>query len=245
MVSKEDSFSMYKVIPPLSEDGRYHVKEYHKDGNLSRVLTFRTVTIDSSVEFHMGSLDGKYIEYDSSGNVLEEGLIINDKKEGEWKEYYPGTTTIRYTGNWVSGQQNGTFYNYYPSGKVKRREFYSYGSLIKGRKFDEQGKKIKFTRYLQMAEPRVNPYRWLMRNLRYPKYEKENKIEGRALVSFVIDKDGSVTDVKALKVPTEGLAKEAIRVIEAMPKWRPFIKDDAPQTLRFTQAVNFQLNPTP
>lgn len=240
-VSESDSFTCYKVIPPISEDGRYHVKEYDRDNSLSRELTYKNITSHNIGEHFHDTLDGKYIQYDSTGDVMEEGMMVNGDREGKWTEYYTGTTIVRYEGNWKKDCKNGIFYNYYFSGKLKRKEDYKKGKLMKGYKYDEEGKKLKFTPYWKLAEPNVNVMKWLMTNLRYPKYEKENNIEGRVIVSFSILEDGTVSEIKAINNPSEGLTNEAIRVIKSMGKWKPLVKDDIPQKVYLIQPINFKL----
>ncbi|MBO7067083.1 MAG: TonB family protein [Bacteroidaceae bacterium] len=63
--------------------------------------------------------------------------------------------------------------------------------------------------------------KWLAEHIKYPKDCLKKKIEGRVTVSFIIKEDGYVTDVKAIKSPHPSLAKEAVRVVSEMPRWKP------------------------
>ena len=62
---------------------------------------------------------------------------------------------------------------------------------------------------------------YLRENIRYPLEAKERGIEGRVMVSFIVEKDGSITDVKVAKSSHKILEDEAVRVVSAMPKWSP------------------------
>lgn len=66
-------------------------------------------------------------------------------------------------------------------------------------------------------------YQYLSKNIRYPEVAKEAGIQGKVYVSFVVDKDGSITDVKVLRgIPGGKMCdEEAVRVVKAMPKWNP------------------------
>jgi periplasmic protein TonB len=66
-------------------------------------------------------------------------------------------------------------------------------------------------------------YRFIKENTFYPEAEKKAGIEGTVEVSFIVEKDGSISDISVLKgVPGgQGLDKEAIRIIEIMPAWVP------------------------
>lgn len=62
---------------------------------------------------------------------------------------------------------------------------------------------------------------YVYKNLNYPENALKNKIQGRVMVSFVIEKDGSIADVKVARGVDEDLDKEAVRVLASMPKWKP------------------------
>lgn len=84
--------------------------------------------------------------------------------------------------------------------------------------------------------------RFLSENIHYPDSCKENRIEGRVLLQFVVKKDGSVSeDIKVLKSPHPDLTAEAIRVIRQSPKWTPGIKDGRPVNSYLAIPVNFRL----
>jgi TonB family protein len=84
---------------------------------------------------------------------------------------------------------------------------------------------------------------YLSANIRYPEYARQNEEEGRAVVRFVIDTDGSVTDVEVLRSSGSPLLDtEAVRVVSEMPPWTP--GRDAGETVRvyFTLPVTFKLD---
>lgn len=63
-------------------------------------------------------------------------------------------------------------------------------------------------------------YKFLRDNIKYPHAAREMEVEGRVIVSFVVEKDGSITDVQVLKGIREDMDKEAVRVVKTMPKWQ-------------------------
>ncbi|MDD3080145.1 MAG: energy transducer TonB [Paludibacter sp.] len=85
----------------------------------------------------------------------------------------------------------------------------------------------------------VNKY--LSDNIRYPVIAIENQIEGRVICQFVVNKDGSITDLKVIRSIDPVLDKEAMRVLRNMPKWRPGIQNGKPVRVKFFIPVNFQL----
>ena len=83
--------------------------------------------------------------------------------------------------------------------------------------------------------------KYLSDNIRYPEAAKVAGIQGRVTVVFVVDKDGSITNVKTLRGVDAELDKEAIRVISAMPKWIPGMQKGKAVKVRYTVPVMFRL----
>lgn len=84
--------------------------------------------------------------------------------------------------------------------------------------------------------------KFLSENTKYPTICQENGIQDKVLVSFVIDKDGTITNVKVEKRGDPYLDKEAIRVVSNMPKWKPGIKDGKTVRVRYSIPIVFGLN---
>lgn len=82
---------------------------------------------------------------------------------------------------------------------------------------------------------------WLSKNTKYPKEAKDNNEQGRVVVSFVVDKDGKATDAKVVRSISPTIDKEAMRLIEVMPRWTPGEKDGQPVAVRFTLPMTFKL----
>ena len=82
---------------------------------------------------------------------------------------------------------------------------------------------------------------WLGKNIRYPVIAQENGIQGRVTCQFVVGSDGSVRDVKVVRGIDPSLDKEAIRVIQSMPKWIPGRQNGKAVSVRYTLPVTFRL----
>ncbi len=83
--------------------------------------------------------------------------------------------------------------------------------------------------------------KFLAANIRYPAMARENGISGNVALTFVVNKDGSVSDAQILKDIGGGCGKEALRVIALMPKWSPGEANSHPVKVRFTLPVRFRL----
>ena len=82
---------------------------------------------------------------------------------------------------------------------------------------------------------------FISKNLRYPAFAAENGIQGRVTLSFVVEKDGSVTDIQEMRSPSEDLTKEAKRVVQSMPKWKPGKQRGKPVRVKYMLPVTFRL----
>ena len=83
---------------------------------------------------------------------------------------------------------------------------------------------------------------YLKTNMRYPQIAKENGIQGRVILQFVVDETGKVTDPKILRGVDPALDLEAIRLVEAMPQWTPGKQDGKAVAVKYTVPVSFKLD---
>ncbi len=84
---------------------------------------------------------------------------------------------------------------------------------------------------------------FLKRNVHYPAIDKENNVQGRVIVQFIIEKDGSLSNLKAVRTPSATLGEEAIRALRLSPNWEPGKMHGEPVRVRAAVPVNFTLGP--
>lgn len=83
--------------------------------------------------------------------------------------------------------------------------------------------------------------KYLSENIKYPEQAKKDKIQGKVYISFVVEKDGSVADAKVLRGIGGGCDEEALRVVNAMPKWEPGKLQGTPVRVQFNLPIVFKL----
>lgn len=83
---------------------------------------------------------------------------------------------------------------------------------------------------------------YLRKNIKYPAICRENNIQGRVLVTFIVNKDGAIVEPEVVKSVHPQLDREALRVISTMPNWKPGSQRGKPVRVKFTVPVNFRLN---
>jgi protein TonB len=117
------------------------------------------------------------------------------------------------------------------------------GEVVAPKAVEEDYEKV-FTKVENPAEFPGGPDAWrryLERNLRYPEAAQENGTQGVVRVEFIVDKEGNISEVRALNDPGDGLAEEAVRIIKKGPKWIPAEQNGRKVIYRHIQAITFRL----
>lgn len=84
-------------------------------------------------------------------------------------------------------------------------------------------------------------FEYLSKNIRYPVIAQENGLQGRVICQFVVNSDGSIVDIVVVRSVDPSLDKEAVRVIQSMPKWQPGEQRGKAVRVKYTLPVNFRL----
>jgi protein TonB len=84
--------------------------------------------------------------------------------------------------------------------------------------------------------------KYLGENIRYPEEARKKGVEGKVFVQLVVDADGSISEVQVLKGIGYGCDEEAVRVIKAMPAWKPGTQKGEPVNVRMSMPINFKLD---
>ncbi|MBR5062130.1 MAG: energy transducer TonB [Prevotella sp.] len=86
--------------------------------------------------------------------------------------------------------------------------------------------------------------KYLSMNVRYPEAAKKAGLQGRVVVQFIVEADGSISNAKVVRSVSEELDAEAVRVIEKMPKWKPGMQNGKAVRVRYSIPIAFRLNST-
>ncbi len=139
---------------------------------------------------------------------------------------------------------------FFENGAQRRRDLYRNGELIQGRCWTKKGADTTHYYFERMAAfPGKNPgaetnasmMAYFSKNVQYPSKAIKKNIQGKVLVSFVIDRDGSVTKVRIVQSVDKLLDKEAVRAIQSMPDWQPAINEGRPVRMSFIVPITFKL----
>jgi antitoxin component YwqK of YwqJK toxin-antitoxin module len=135
-------------------------------------------------------VDGNGFFYEKNEKSVTEGVIKNGYKDGEWKENHTDSYQIL--------------------------EIYSEGKFISGVNTDSDGIVVNYTEMEQKPEPFdgiTHFYKYIGSNFNYTKASKLHKIKGRIVLSFIVEKDGTLAEIRVVKGLGFGLDEEAVRVV--------------------------------
>lgn len=82
-------------------------------------------------------------------------------------------------------------------------------------------------------------YDYLAKEMKYPDAAKKNKTQGKVFASFIVEKDGTLTDVQVIRSLSKETDAEAVRVLKNSPKWNPAQDQGKPVRVKYNIAVNF------
>lgn len=191
--------------------------------NESLDYTYRIESFwDSTGVQHVINGNGEAL-YTENGIVLGKGNYQNGLKQGEWK---------------------GAYLMSNDEGYMHFTESYNKGELVTGVSHDKNGKSYTYDVLEILPEPKggINGLmRYLMKSLRYPIQARRKGIEGKAIVQFYVDKDGTISDVELLQGVGGGCDEEAIRVVKESPKWTAAVHRGQKVKVRMTLPIVFQL----
>jgi len=88
-------------------------------------------------------------------------------------------------------------------------------------------------------------YEIVKSHIKYPEQMRESRIEGKAFVEFVVEKDGSVTNFKTIRAPGYGAEEETQRVMALLPKWNPGYQNGRPVSVKYQIPITFKLEAEP
>lgn len=154
---------------------------------------------------------------------------------------------INYIIHYHDSKQNGELLSFYDNGKLRRKEYYQYDSLLSSSCYTIAGDDTACFPF------RVNPEypggenerkAFIKNNVNYPTEALEDDIEGSVIISFIVQEDGSYSSFRVIKSPHPILSQEALRVAQMMPKWKPGLLDGEPAKMLMNMPVKFRIEQT-
>jgi len=183
-----------------------------------------------------------YADDDIMANYDSLGKQLVTNGNGYAKLYANDFKSVIAEGAVKEGKRDGVWH--FIDKNETRVETYADRKFVEGVLTTEQGQVIKYTQREIAPEFKggLSAFgKFLERNIKYPTFERKNNIQGRVFVSFVVGKDGILTDMIVPRSPSEGLSAEALRVLQLSPPWSPGIQYGRPVRVQYTVPINFSL----
>lgn len=146
-------------------------------------------------------------------------------------------------GNYLNGFKNGEWTEYVVQDSLTYIELFDNGKFVNGKALKNNGDITTFDK-LEIAPEFKGGFeafgRFLQENLHYPSFALNKNVEGRVVLQFVIEKDGSVAEAKVLNGIGSGCDEEAFRILKLSPKWKPGLHRGKPINVSLTIPIIFR-----
>lgn len=235
----------YFMNGQLQMSGYYTSKKFKtKTGNYT--FYYKNSQISYQGAYSKGHLVGEWNYWHENGvlqkksNYSEKGLL-----DGAYTEWYDDGA-LDTQGQYVTDKMDGTWTFYFPNGQVSAIEIYSKGELVKVDFWESNGNKVE-GELIVWLEPEFKGGESAMQSyikdkVIYPKAAIDQNISGVVYVQFVIDGDGSISEVRVIKSVHPLLDEEAVRVVSEMPNWNPGKIHNRPVKVRYTIPIRFSFD---
>ncbi len=227
-----------------SSDAKYFCREMRETqylyGGVRLIyrLDSTLYAIESYLSLDKNQLDGTVQYYNEKEILISIKKYVHGSPRGAFK-YFFDNGTLRSEGKYFGDDFKlvDTLRTYYPSGNLRRLEYYDRETFkrIEGKCFAHDGSDTTYFEYRIEAQFNGGPealQRWISLNVVYPAEAMKYLEKGKVEVTFVVEEDGSITNVYVSKGVSVELDKEAIRVVKKMPKWIPGSEDGFLQRTR-------------
>ncbi len=189
--------------------------------------------------------DGFWTFGESIKGKFQLGEYINGVQNGLWKSYVKNVLT--YEVMYVEGKKNGYFIYYDSLGVEINRGNYK-NDIVINQTINNDGKppllkgcESELTIELQVKCAQAKLLQYLSDNVKYPMFAKIRGIQGRAIVSYMVEVDGTISEVKVLTGLCQEIKNEIISLIYNMPLWSPGVENGITKRVQFTLPIQFKL----
>ena len=177
---------------------------------------------------------------------IEFVLNSEEKKERDGKSsFWYESGELKNEIFFKNGKKEGLLLSFWKDGTIKRKDVYKNNKLKKGSCFNEKGEKIKYYKFEIMPEfpgGKRELTSFIKKNLRYPSISNQYKIGGKVILEFKVDKLGFIQNIIVKTGVNVEIDNEAIRIIKAMPRWKPGLQDGNPVSVKYRLPILFQPN---
>lgn len=231
-----------KLCVVVAQDTAYFDSKGKKTTDISQASLYR-IAVSTGTD----SLQKKYVFYTLKHQLYYEKNYSDYKKgvkNGLEKEWDTTGNYLKKTCNYINNQLNGSFYTYWPNGKLKRADTYANDNWVSGQCYSSTGADTPYYAYEEapaVSKQMGSLQAYFTKYLKYPKNARMAEIEGTVYVEFDITENGEVKNAYVSKSVNNELDAEALRLIERMPAWNPGKREGVPAVFKYRLPVRFAL----
>ncbi len=213
--------------------------------------------LQSEYNYHMNELDGPYLTYYESGELASRGTYSGGEKASTW-EHFDEAGTLKRTESYTAGKLEGMVTYYDSTGTLVGSAAYTSDrpangcdSLSRIGEYACTASRERLPLYpgcetiVDYAERKKCADRRMLEfvysNVRYPARARRFGVEGMAVVGFVVERDGQVTNIRPIRSLNEDIREEILRIVGLLPRWEPGTADGEPVRVQFNLPIKFQL----
>jgi len=228
-------YVVYLVTTPIA-DGKFTIEIFRKNGTLLSRGTFSSVKPERIKEGH-------FTYFAENGVKMRDCYFKQNQIEGE-ELLFDTLGHLKLRSVFNQGKLNGNRTEYYTTGVIKRDEIYKDSIFVSGNCYNKKGKKVKFfSRDILPEYPGGEKamIAFVRANLKYPKADMDSNIQGRVVVKFIVEADGSITNIDIAKGVDALIDEAAMDIVRQFPKFIPGTSDGKPIRVSFALPIVFAL----
>ncbi|MES2268464.1 MAG: TonB family protein [Bacteroidota bacterium] len=221
--------------------------EYYPNGKRKSIRNFnKGVVIGDMVNYYSNGGLHTIENYSKQGIYLKQcldtvGNVLTDNGNGKWIRVNEDNLNDRMTGSVINGKEDGPWKLYVAD--TTYTIVYKQGEIISGKEFlkikESVFGKVDVSPSFPGGEAKF--FNFIAQNVKYPEMGRENNVQGKVILTFIIEKDGTITDIKVVRGIGRSFEQEAIRVISKSPKWMPGLINGRPVRVQYSVPINFSI----
>lgn len=251
---RADTYILRTYFPETKTLVRY--EEFADERRTINQGNFRSYSDDGAIrrkgQYLNGEKIGLWTTFYPNGEIREEGNYANNVEIGEWSSYnLNGTISAKYS--YVKGDLDGVYLDFDSTGQQLDTFYYKLGVAVTKdgqptyeKRFVEKMPSFPgcenlagTPEYKTCADRKMLEF--IYSNVRYPARARQFGVEGLAVVSFIVEKDGRITAIKSVRGVSQDIRAEVFRIVGMMPTWYPGEQDGEVVRVQFNLPVRFKL----
>lgn len=260
-------YPVYEYYPngKIKLAGFSNTKQYKQDGTTlegSCVTYFSNGNRESRTNYKDGKAYSNFIEYFPNGKIYNigninengqlqliecrdsTGVILAENGNGRWIYLDKDFKNITLQGSVKDSLKEGEW-DGMDEGRVACLNIYKHGEFITGVYYLKSGKKHSYLKETDAPEfddgGQAGFYQYLSKSVKFPSIDRERGTQGKVIATFVVERDGRLTNTKILRSPSREMGEAITKVIQQSPPWIPGIQNGMPVRVQYTISFAFSL----